>query len=81
MSGRMCSAKPGCGLYVHTSGFILTHESDFHFWPASHGGAAVGLDVREDPERLLVERVALRGEGVDVADALCKIIIFRRPLA
>ena len=63
----------------NTTRLILAHAPDFDFWPTCQGGTGVGLDVGQDPVGLLIESVAVWSEGVDVANALRKLVILRRP--
>ena len=60
----------------NTTRLILAHVPDFDFWPTCQGGAGVRL-VRQDPVGLLIESVAVGSEGVDVTNALCKLVILR----
>ena len=62
----------------NTTRLILAHAPDFDFWPTCQGGTGVGLDVGQDPVGLLIESVAVWSEGVDVANALRKLVILRR---
>ena len=71
-SGSSCTGLP--------SRLVLCHDADLRLRPACYGRAGVWLDVRKNPDVLLVLSIAIWGSLVYEGDTFVKFISLRVPL-
>ena len=71
-SGSSCTGLP--------SRLVLCHDADLRLRPACYGRAGVWLDVRKNPDVLLVLSIAIWGSLVYESDTFVKFISLRVPL-